>query len=134
MVFAMARPRPASGDTVRRRPKDRKAQIARASAEAFSTLGYYGVSMETIASRVGISAAALCWRYAGKYELFRDAVSALVSSWWIAAFAEDAAPDDPQLVLCRLVSALIDTAMTNRDPAASIVGKAGTSAATIRPH
>ena len=66
-----------SGDTVRRRPKDRKAQIARASAEAFSTLGYYGVSMETIASRVGISAAALYRHYAGKYELFRDAVLSL---------------------------------------------------------
>ena len=48
-------PRP---DAVRRRPKDRKAQIAQASAEAFSAVGYYGVSMEAIASRVGISAAA----------------------------------------------------------------------------
>jgi len=116
MVFAMARPRPASGDTVRRRPKDRKAQIARASAEAFSTLGYYGVSMETIASRVGISAAALYRHYAGKYELFRDAVLSLGQQLVdCTAFAEDAAPDDPQLVLRRLVSALIDTAMTNRE-------------------
>ena len=116
MVFAMARPRPASGDTVRRRPKDRKAQIARASAEAFSTLGYYGVSMETIASRVGISAAALYRHYAGKYELFRDAVLSLGQQLVdCTAFAEDAAPDDPQLVLRRLVSALIDTAMANRD-------------------
>ena len=52
----MARTR---GDAVRRRPKDRKAQIARASAEAFSALGYHGVSMDAIAARVGISAAAL---------------------------------------------------------------------------
>ena len=74
MVFAMARTRHTSGNAVRRQPKDRKAQIARASAEAFSTLGFYGVSMETIASRVGISAAALYRHYASKYELFRDAV------------------------------------------------------------
>ena len=66
-----------SGDTVRRRPKDRKAQIARASAEAFSTLGFHGVSMEAIASRVGISAPALYRHYASKYELFRDAVLSL---------------------------------------------------------
>jgi AcrR family transcriptional regulator len=41
----------------RRRPKDRKQQIARASAEAFSELGYHAVSMEDIASRVGVTAA-----------------------------------------------------------------------------
>src|SRR5687767_286104 len=51
MVLAMARTRPTRAGGVRRRPKDRKAQIARASAEAFSALGYYGVSMETIAAR-----------------------------------------------------------------------------------
>src|SRR6478736_3234853 len=112
----MARTRPTRSQGVRRRPKDRKTQIARASAEAFSTLGYYGVSMETIASRVGISAAALYRHYAGKYELFRDAVLSLGQQLVdCTAFAEDAAPDDPQLVLRRLVSALIDTAMTNRE-------------------
>jgi len=74
MVLTMAHTRPTRAQGVRRRPKDRKAQIARASAEAFSTLGYYGVSMETIAKRVGISAAALYRHYSSKYELFRDAV------------------------------------------------------------
>src|SRR5215208_6935738 len=112
MVFAMARPRPASDDTVRRRPKDRKAQIARASAEAFSTLGFHGVSMEAIASRVGISAAALYRHYSSKYELFRDAVltlgQQLVDS---TAFADAATNDDPQQTLRRLIAALIDTAM-----------------------
>ena len=46
-------------------------------AEAFSNLGFHGVSMEAIASRVGISAAALYRHYTGKYELFRDAVLSL---------------------------------------------------------
>ena len=59
MVIAMARGRRIPDAAVRRRPKDRKAQIARASAEAFSTLGYHAVSMESIASRVGISATAV---------------------------------------------------------------------------
>ena len=100
---------------VRRRPKDRKAQIARASAEAFSALGYYGVSMETIAKRVGISAAALYRHYSSKYELFRDAVLNLGQQLVdCTAFADEAA-GDPQLALRRLVSALIDTAMANRE-------------------
>jgi AcrR family transcriptional regulator len=117
MVLAMARPRSASGDTIRRRPKDRKAQIARASAEGFSTLGFHGVSMEAIASRVGISAAALYRHYTGKYELFRDAVLSLGQQLVdCTEFADDnAAAQDPQLVLHRLIAALIDTAMANRE-------------------
>jgi len=112
MVLAMARTR---GDGVRRRPKDRKAQIARASAEAFSSLGYYGVSMETIAARVGISAAALYRHYSSKYELFRDAVLNLGQQLVdCTAFADDE-NGDPELTVRPLVSALIDTAMANRE-------------------
>ena len=84
MVIAMARSRPTRDAGIRRRPKDRKAQIARASAEAFSTLGYHAVSMEAIASRVGISATALYRHYPSKYDLFRDAVLRSASSWWTA--------------------------------------------------
>ena len=61
----------------RRRPKDRKAQIARVSAEAFSDLGYHGVSMEVIAGRVGVTAASLYRHYSGKYDLFQEAALAL---------------------------------------------------------
>jgi AcrR family transcriptional regulator len=115
MVSAMARTRPTRAEGIRRRPKDRKAQIARASAEAFSVLGYYGVSMETIATRVGFSAAALYRHYSSKYELFCDAVlnlgQQLVDG---TAFADDAT-GDPELIVRGLVSALIDTAMANRD-------------------
>jgi AcrR family transcriptional regulator len=115
MVLAMARTGPISGDAIRRRPKDRKAQIARASAEAFSALGYYGVSMEAIASRVGISAAALYRHYSSKYELFRDAVLTLGQQLAdCTAFADDAV-DDPRQTLRGLITALIDTAMANRE-------------------
>jgi AcrR family transcriptional regulator len=111
----MARTRPTRAEGVRRRPKDRKEQIARASAEAFSSLGYYGVSMETIATRVGISATALYRHYSSKYELFRDAVLNLGQQLVdCTAFVEDAT-NDPELTLRRLVSALIDTAMVNRE-------------------
>jgi AcrR family transcriptional regulator len=47
----------------RRRPKDRKTQIVRVSAEAFSELGYHGVSMEEIAGRVGVKATSLYRHY-----------------------------------------------------------------------
>lgn len=116
IVSAMSRTRPASGDAVRRRPKDRKAQIARASAEAFSALGFYGVSMESIAARVGISAAALYRHYAGKYDLFRDAVLNLGQQLVDAtAFADEADLEDPQVHLRRLVDALVETALVNRE-------------------
>jgi AcrR family transcriptional regulator len=115
MVLAMARTRSTRAEDVRRRPKDRKAQIARASAEAFSALGYYGVSMETIAKRVGISAAALYRHYSSKYELFRDAVLNLGQQLVdCTAFADESA-GDPELTLRQLVSALIDTSMANRE-------------------
>lgn len=108
---------PARGDGVRRRPKDRKEQIARASAEAFSALGYHGVSMEGIASRVGISAAALYRHYAGKYELFRDAVLGLGQQLVdVSAFADtEAPPADPRERLGRLALAVGDAALTNRE-------------------
>src|SRR6185295_2590028 len=115
MVFAMARTRPTSAVGVRRRPKDRKAQIARASAEAFSALGYYGVSMETIAKRVGISAAALYRHYSSKYELFRDAVLNLGQQLVDCTAFVDEAAGDPELAMRRIVSALVDTAMANRE-------------------
>ena len=110
----MARSRPIPDVGVRRRPKDRKAQIARASAEAFSTLGYHAVSMEAIASRVGISATALYRHYPSKYDLFRDAVLALGEQLVACtAFADEAQPDAETLQ--RLVSAITDTALANRE-------------------
>lgn len=57
---------------IRRRPKNRRAQIAATSAAAFGSLGYHGVSMEDIAARLGISSAALYRHYPSKYALFRE--------------------------------------------------------------
>lgn len=98
---------------IRRRPKDRKAQIARASAEAFSAQGYHAVSMETIAARVGVSAPALYRHYSGKYDLFRDAVLTLSQ---LLVDCTDLQPDeDPAAMLDRLVAALIEVTLDNRD-------------------
>ncbi|WP_204804384.1 TetR/AcrR family transcriptional regulator [Mycobacterium riyadhense] len=105
----------------RRRPKHRKAQIARAAAEAFSAQGYHAVSMETIAAKVGVSAPALYRHYAGKYDLFRGAVLALSQQLVDCtdlkpgpAWDPEPGPD-PAAMLDRLVVALIDATLDNRD-------------------
>jgi AcrR family transcriptional regulator len=110
----MVRSRPAPDAGVRRRPKDRKAQIARASAEAFSTLGYHAVSMEAIAARVGISATALYRHYPSKYDLFRDVVLALGEQLvGCTEFADEAQAGAETLQ--RLIAAITDTALVNRE-------------------
>jgi AcrR family transcriptional regulator len=101
---------------VKRRPKDRKAQIARASADAFSALGFHAVSMEEIASRVGISAPALYRHSTSKYELFRDAVIGLGRQLLeCTAFADEPPPDaEPAALLDELIGALVETSIANR--------------------
>ena len=116
---------PADSPTpVRRRPKDRKAQVERAAAEAFSASGYHAVGMETIAAKVGISAAALYRHYPSKYDLFRGAVlnlgQQLVDATDIGdePLARRASGDgEPQTdpgTLHRLIHALIDVTLANR--------------------
>jgi AcrR family transcriptional regulator len=117
---------PADSPTpVRRRPKDRKAQVERAAAEAFSASGYHAVGMETIAAKVGISAAALYRHYPSKYDLFRGAVlnlgQQLVDATDIGdeplarrASGDDEPQSDPD-TLHRLIHALIDVTLANRD-------------------
>ncbi|MEB3034154.1 TetR/AcrR family transcriptional regulator [[Mycobacterium] nativiensis] len=101
---------------VGRRPKDRKTQIARAAAEAFSELGYHAVSMDAIAAKVGVSPAALYRHYSGKYDLFRDAVLALGQQLVDGTDFVDAQPHDvePAATLQQLVHALIDLTLLNR--------------------
>ncbi|WP_280218878.1 TetR/AcrR family transcriptional regulator [Nocardia neocaledoniensis] len=62
-----ARPR-----QIRRRPKNRRAQIAAESAAAFGAHGYHGVSMDDIARRLDISSTALYRHFPSKYALFRE--------------------------------------------------------------
>lgn len=106
---------PAATGSVRRRPKDRKAQIAREAAEAFSTLGYHAVSVESIATRVGVSAPALYRHYTSKYDLFRDAVLTLSQQLVDATDAFDTVDeDDPHAHLEQIARALINVVLVNR--------------------
>ncbi len=107
---------PSSEGGVKRRPKDRKAQIAQASADAFSAQGFHAVSMEDIASRVGVSPAALYRHSHSKYDLFRDAVLTLGQLLVDAtAFADDfGSAEDPAGMAVQVTEALIAVTTANR--------------------
>ncbi|WP_425334502.1 TetR/AcrR family transcriptional regulator [Prescottella agglutinans] len=99
----------------RRRPKNRKAQIAAVAAEAFSERGYHSVSVDDIAATVGISGPALYRHYPNKYALFLDAATGLVTSLQsaIAADAEREVPDAAQRLDGQILTT-IRTTVTNR--------------------
>ncbi|MTE16997.1 TetR/AcrR family transcriptional regulator [Nocardia aurantiaca] len=100
---------------IRRRPKNRRAQIAATSAAAFGSLGYHGVSMEDIAARLGISSAALYRHYPSKYALFREELLRLAR-----LTAESATPPDESEVLSprerldRVLDRMIAETIANR--------------------
>ncbi|TQM28835.1 TetR/AcrR family transcriptional regulator [Nocardia bhagyanarayanae] len=97
--LAPARPEPNGGRAgsenagVRRRPKDRKAQIIRAAARAFSERGYYPVGVDEIAADVGISGPALYRHFANKYALL--VAAAEEGARHLLTVARNA--DDPEL-------------------------------------
>ncbi|QIS06331.1 TetR family transcriptional regulator [Nocardia brasiliensis] len=104
---------------VRRRPRDRRAQIAAVSAEAFGSLGYHGVSMEDIASRLDISSAALYRHYPSKYALFREEALRLGTLSAAAVELPDTARELPAAArLEQVIDALIASSITNRRSAA----------------
>lgn len=87
------------------------------SAEAFSTLGYHGVSMGGHRVARGISAAALYRHYSSKYELFRGAAQPSANSSSTETAFADGVTRAPIRALCceGLVAALADTALANRE-------------------
>lgn len=69
-----------AGTSTRKRPRDRKAQILRAAAEAFSERGYHRVGVNDIAAELGISGPALYRHFPNKYALFAATAFAAVQS------------------------------------------------------
>ena len=105
---------------IKRRPKDRKAQITRAAAETFSSQGYVAASMESIAAKVGISAPALYRHYPNKYEMFSVVVRMLGEHLVdCTAFVDDISDaemqNDADAVLDRVVDALISSAIRDQE-------------------
>jgi AcrR family transcriptional regulator len=105
----------AQARVVKRRPKNRKSQIASSAATAFGSHGYHAVSMEDIAATLDISAAALYRHYPSKYALFRETVLRL------GGLLEQAAATPPELAdadaetrLNALLRTLVTLTIANR--------------------
>ncbi|WP_051022109.1 TetR/AcrR family transcriptional regulator [Nocardia pneumoniae] len=110
--LAPARPDPGSragaegAPRVRRRPKDRKVQIIRAAARAFSERGYYPVGVDEIAAEVGISGPALYRHFTNKYALLVAAAEEGARHLLTVARSADDARLDPAQRLDALIRAI----------------------------
>lgn len=112
---AHARPGTPTGTEPRRRPKNRKAQIATAAAEAFSERGYHAVSIDEIASTVGISGPALYRHFPNKYALFLHAATSLATALEEAVADDEArAETDATARLDEQILASVRTTVANR--------------------
>lgn len=106
---------------IRRRPKNRRAQIAATSAAAFGSLGYHGVSMEDIATKLGISSAALYRHYPSKYALFREELLRLGEATVAAVtLPEESAGLPAEQRLDQVVDAIIADTVANRPTVALV--------------
>lgn len=97
-----------NGQSARRRPKDRKVQIVRAAARAFSERGYYPVGVDEIAAEVGISGPALYRHFANKYALLVAAAEEGARHLLAAARAADRPDLDPEERLDKLITAVAE--------------------------
>ncbi|MEN0134846.1 MAG: TetR/AcrR family transcriptional regulator [Rhodococcus sp. (in: high G+C Gram-positive bacteria)] len=101
---------------IRRRPKNRKAQIANVAAEAFSERGYHAVGVDEIAATIGISGPALYRHYPNKYALLVHAATTTADA--LQATADGAlggvAELDPGDRLEHLIAALVANSIENR--------------------
>ncbi|WP_024800484.1 TetR/AcrR family transcriptional regulator [Nocardia sp. BMG51109] len=93
---------------VQRRPKNRKAQIVRVAARAFSERGYHPVGVDEIAAEVGISGPALYRHFTNKYALLVAAAEAGAQQLLDVAQAADDPRLDPESRLTALVRALAE--------------------------
>jgi AcrR family transcriptional regulator len=97
----------------RRRPRDRKAQIVKVAARAFSERGYHSVGVDEIAAEVGISGPALYRHFPNKYALFVAAADESVLAL-IRATESSGRPLNPREQLEARISELISITIENR--------------------
>ncbi|GAA0448479.1 TetR family transcriptional regulator [Paractinoplanes deccanensis] len=86
----------------RKRPKDRKAQLATAAAELFCERGYHGVGLGDIATAVGISGPAIYRHFDSKYAMLVHATRQLMDAVLSATDLPGAHLDELFGVLARL--------------------------------
>lgn len=97
------------GAAVRPRPRNRRQLIVEAACQRFSERGYHAASMEDIAARVGISAAALYRHFPNKYALFAECAN--VTADRLVAAADQPPPGAP---LADVLTALIRVTVAHR--------------------
>ncbi|MFH8221985.1 TetR/AcrR family transcriptional regulator [Streptomyces sp. NPDC018057] len=91
------------------RPRNRRQLISEAAGSVFSERGYHAASMEEIAARVGISAAALYRHFPNKYALFAECANTTVDR---LVGALDGVP--PEADLPGVLRAVTHVAVTHR--------------------
>ncbi|MBD0323196.1 MAG: TetR/AcrR family transcriptional regulator, partial [Aldersonia sp.] len=101
--------------SARRRPRDRKAQIALAAARAFSERGYHPVGVDEIAAQLGISGPAIYRHFPNKYALLAAAAEAEACALRDAVDSVPAeASGDPAGRLAAVTHALIRATIEHR--------------------
>lgn len=95
---------------VRRRPRNRRQMVVDAAGPVFSARGYHGASMEEVAAKVGITAAALYRHFPNKYALFAECANRMVDG-----LLEVLALDPRPTGLDELFPALAEVTISNRD-------------------
>jgi AcrR family transcriptional regulator len=108
-IAAAGEPAPAGA---RKRPKNRKTQLALAAAEMFCERGYHGVSLDEIATAVGISGPAIYRHFSNKYAMLVHATRQLVESVQAATDLPD--DGDPRRRLDDLLAVLARLAVEHR--------------------
>ncbi|WIX93349.1 TetR/AcrR family transcriptional regulator [Amycolatopsis sp. DG1A-15b] len=92
------------------RPRNRRQLIVEAGAAVFSERGYHAASMEEIAARVGITAAALYRHFPNKYALFAECANVMADRL-VAALAEVA----PDAALAEIFAAVTRVTVAHRE-------------------
>ncbi|MFD8570386.1 TetR/AcrR family transcriptional regulator [Streptomyces sp. NPDC059639] len=90
------------GSTSPTRPRNRRQLIVEAAGRLFSERGFHAASMEEIAARVGITAAALYRHFPNKYALFAECAHTMADRL-VAALDELPPEADPADVFTALV-------------------------------
>ncbi len=93
----------------RKRPKDRREQIARVAAEDFSRRGYHGVGIEEIAASLDISGPAVYRHFPNKYALLEHAITSASDA--LCNAVEDAAEATAAKAPAERVDAIIEAAL-----------------------
>ncbi|TWS22355.1 TetR/AcrR family transcriptional regulator [Tsukamurella sputi] len=101
----------------RKRPKDRREQIARVAAEDFSRRGYHGVGIEEIAASLDISGPAVYRHFPNKYALLEHAITSASDALCHAVDAAAAAIADepPQERIDAIIEAALGVSFERRN-------------------